>query len=266
MQLKTLCVAALLAAGSVGIAYAGPINLVTNGDFSQTSPAKTAPWQFGTSNLNGFQAQQIVTGWMGNNGYNIWYNNASDAVNVQAHSTWGTGGANTGKEMLWAVTANPNFTSFVGLDGEQTSGVQGSISQTLNGLTAGAQYTVSFWWGASQMQSRDGATTEQVAVSFGNHTQSTVVHNNPTHSFSGWWQQSFTFTADSTSALLSFLSIGTPNGYPPFVLLGGVSVSQNVPEPPVLALFGGGLLGLGLLTLSARRRALRLRAEGSDLV
>jgi hypothetical protein len=256
MKRITLGIIALLATGSIGIANATPVNLVTNGDFSQTTGPAT-PWQFGTSNLNSFQAQQIVTGWTGNNGYNIWYDNASDAVNVQAHSTWGTGGANTGLEKLWAVTANPNFTSFVGLDGEQTSGVQGSIGQTLDNLTAGASYTVSFWWGASQMQSRNGDTTEQVAVSFGNDTKTTTVNDNPSHSFSGWWQQSFTFVAGSSSEFLNFLSIGTPAGYPPMVLLGGVSVTQNVPEPPALAMFGGGLLGLGLLTVFARRRALR---------
>jgi hypothetical protein len=44
------------------------------------------------------------------------------------------------------------------------------------------------------------------------------------------------------------------------ILLTGVSVTQNVPEPPALALFGGGLLGLGLLTVFARRRALRHQA------
>lgn len=256
MKRTTLGVIALLLTGSIGIANATPVNLLTNGDFSQTTGPIT-PWQFGTSNLNGFQAQQIVTGWQGNNGYNIWYDNASDAVSMQAHSTWGIGGANTTHENLWAVTANPNFTSFVGLDGEQTSGVQGSIGQTLDNLTVGGTYTVSFWWGAAQMASRTGATTEQVAVSFGDQTKSTVVNNNPTESFSGWWQQSFTFVADSSSAFLNFLSIGTPAGYPPMVLLGDVSVTQNVPEPPALAMFGGGLLGLGLLTVFARRRALR---------
>lgn len=261
MQLKTLIAAALLAVGSVGIAYATPTNLVSNGDFSQTTNNATAPWQFGTSNLNGFQAEQIVTDWIGNDGYNIWYNNASDAVNVEAHSTWGQGSGShdTHHEMLWAVTANPNFTSFVGLDGEQTSGVQGSIGQMLENLTVGAQYTVSFWWSASQMQSRTGDTTEQLQVSFGNQTQSTAVNSNPSESFSGWWQQSFTFVADSSSAFLNFLSVGTPAGYPPFVLLGGVSVTQ-VPEPSALGMFGGGLLGLGLLIVLARRR--RLGEEG----
>ncbi len=256
MKFKTLCVAMLLAAGGIGVACATPTNLVSNGDFSQTTTNATAPWQFGTSNQNSFQSQQIVTGWTGNDGYNIWYNNASDAVNVEAHSTWGQGSsADTHKEMLWAVTANPNFTSFVGLDGEQTSGVQGSIGQTLDNLTVGATYKVNFWWGASQMKSRTGDTTEQLQVSFGNQTQSTAVESNPSESFSGWWQQSFTFVADSSSAFLNFLSVGTPAGYPPFVLLGGVSVT-HVPEPSALGMFGGGLLGLGLLIVLARRRRL----------
>jgi hypothetical protein len=44
------------------------------------------------------------------------------------------------------------------------------------------------------------------------------------------------------------------------VLLGGVSV-HAVPEPPALAMFGGGLLGLGLLTVFTRRRALREKQD-----
>jgi hypothetical protein len=115
------------------------------------------------------------------------------------------------------------------------------------------------------MQSRDGDTTSSLLVSFGDQSKSTAIEANPSHGFEGWWFESFNFVADSTSAFLNFLSVGTPSGLPPMALLGGVSVTRNVPEPPVLAMFGGGLLGLGLLTLAARRRALRLRAEGNDL-
>lgn len=81
-----------------------------------------------------------------------------------------------------------------------------------------------------------------------------------THDFRGWMQQSFVFTPDSTSGLLSFLSYGQP-GLPPFAPLTGVTLNRNVPEPPMLALFGSGLLGPGLLTLFARRRAPRERHD-----
>jgi hypothetical protein len=52
--------------------------------------------------------------------------------------------------------------------------------------------------------------------------------------------QTFTFKADNTSDVLSFLAEGSPQGPPPFALLDGVTVT---PEPAYL------LPGLGLLAL-----------------
>lgn len=258
MQLKTLCIAALLTAGSVGIACASPVNIVQNGDFSQTTNGTSVPTQFGDGSGNGFTAQQFIKYWTGNNGYEIWYPNATAAQNVNAIGEW----TSTGKEKLYGPIAPPpnNTMTFVGLDGDQTNGVQSSIGQTLTGLAIGATYTVSFDWAAAQLQSRTGATTESLQVSFGDQSQTTAVMNNPSESFTGWFSASFDFVANSTSAFLNFLSIGTPNGLPPVALLTNVSVTQGVPEPPVLALFGGGLFGLGLLTVFARRRALRRQA------
>ena len=74
----------------------------------------------------------------------------------------------------------------------------------------------------------------------------TQVLNDTSHGFTGWQTENLTFTAKSTTEVLSFLAIGTPGGEPPMSLLDGVSVSDNaVPEPSSLALLGTGLAGMG---------------------
>ena len=64
-----------------------------------------------------------------------------------------------------------------------------------------------------------------------------------TEGFSGWMQETMTFTATSTSETLSSLAIGTPSGQPPFALLDGVTLS-DVPEPASWGLMVSGLVGL----------------------
>ncbi|MEO9088696.1 MAG: hypothetical protein ABI247_00010 [Rhodanobacter sp.] len=243
----------LLAVGVVGMAQATAVEVVTNGDFATTSPDVTVPTQFGTS-----YGGQFITGWVGNNGYQIWYPNANDAVTKNAIGQY-TG---TGKEKLYGpIAAPPKGTmTFVGLDGDQTPGIQSSIGQQLTGLTIGATYTVSFDWATAQLQSRTGVTTESLEVFFGGlASQSTSVVSNPSEGSTAWQSTSFQFVSDSTSAFLNFISVGLPVGLPPMALLTNVSVTRNVPEPPALAMFGGGLLGLGLLIMVARRREMHRR-------
>ena len=270
MRLSTLCMATLLAAGAVGIAHA---TLVTNGDFSQATPVQNEPTQFtGAVNNNGFDGSgnpctygggSFVTGWQGNGGYGIWYPSAAAASGTTSCNQYNT---NTTQRLPSVVIAPPTGPgTFVGLDGQ--SDIAAGISQTINGLTSGAKYTVSFYWANTQEMSRLGPTTEQFDVSLGAQHHLTSVSSIGTQGWSGWMQQSFTFTAGSASELLNFLSVGTPSGAPPFALLSGVSMTQNVPEPPVLAMFGGGLLGLGLLIVFARRREMHRRdADGNNAI
>lgn len=256
MKLMTLGLAAVLATGSIGLAHATALNLVTNGGLDQITNGKTAPTQFGSRHGTASGCawgHQFISNWKGNSGYEIWYPNAQAASTVSACTQWGNAAT---QRLPTLVTAPPIVTdAFVGLDGSEN--IRGGISQTINNLVAGDRYTVQFWWASTQEMSRTGPTTEQIQVSLGGQTFLTPANNIGTRGWSGWTPVSFTFTADSTSEILNFLSIGTPGSYPPFAVLTGISMYQVVPEPPVLGLFGGGLLGLGLLAFTTRRRALR---------
>jgi len=134
---------------------------------------------------------------------------------------------------------------------------QGAISQTINGLIVGDTYQVSFYWAAAEQAGFTGASESQWQVSLGADTQSTAFVNIPNQGFSGWMQQSFTYTATSTSEVLAFFANGT--SAPPFALLDGVSMSQlATPEPGSIALLGTVLVGIGAFA-ARRQRARKLQ-------
>lgn len=235
MDIRLFAGAAALLFTTLGPA-AHAANLVTNGDFSATTYTQNN--QFGT----GFGGQG-VTGWTGNGGYNLYFF-AGTATTVSAISQYPGG-----LEKLWGpVPASPTGGNFVAIDGDV--GVRGAISQSIAGLVAGQKYVLEFDWGAGQVQSRTGPTTEQFSVSLGGETHTTAVVADPSQAFTGWFHSVMTFTATSATETLSFLSIGTPSGLPPIATLDGVSLTQ-VPEPAALGLLGVGLLGL----MAVRRRA-----------
>ena len=72
--------------------------------------------------------------------------------------------------------------------------------------------------------------------------------------------QTFYFTADATSEVLSFLAIGTPisPSVPPFSLLDSVSM-MAVPEPSTWATM---VVGFGGLGFAAYRRRRNVRSSG----
>jgi hypothetical protein len=196
------------------------VQLVTNGGFETLT---NGPGQMGY-NTN-------ATGWT-TTGYNF----------VFAAGTGDTTGSSGqyGGLTLWGPNngsanglpaSSPKGGNYVGADGDYETE---AITQTISGLTSGANYVVSFYWAGAQQSGFGGTNTEQWVVGFGGDpTQSTPVYTNTSHGFSGWQSESFTFQADGTSDVLSFLAVGSPAGVPPFSLLDGVSVMAT-PEPGYL--------------------------------
>ncbi|HEY3854377.1 MAG TPA: VPDSG-CTERM sorting domain-containing protein [Verrucomicrobiae bacterium] len=170
-----------------------------------------------------------------------------------------------GNVAMAAVTPSPDGGNYLGIDpvyshstGNEPVG-NNWVSQTISGLTKGSTYTLSFYWAAAQQQGYSGTTTEGWNFSIG--TSSGSVANTPgglpSQTFAGWQTENFTFTASGTSELLKFVAEGGPSsGNPPFDLLDGVSIKQNVPDSSSTA----GLLGLGVVAMgvaAGRRRFAR---------
>ncbi|MBC7880411.1 MAG: PEP-CTERM sorting domain-containing protein [Anaerolineae bacterium] len=209
-------------------------NLVFNGGFESITNLT------GTTQTTGGQLgyNRLATGWT----------NASttrDYTGPAYNFVYGSGTADTtgvvgqyGTVKFWG----PNSGSANGLPASSPTGGnflaadgafgEGAISQTISGLTVGKSYTLTFWWAGAQQTGFDGPTTDQWRVSLGSQTKFTSVLNNVNHGFTGWQFQTFNFTAESASSLLSFFAIGTPEGTPPFSLLDGVNLEETpVPEP-----------------------------------
>jgi hypothetical protein len=245
MKLKSLALAAAVAVMAVS-RLASANALITNGSFE----SNTGNGQLGFNTT--------VTGWsVPNPGAGASY------TFLYAPGTADTIGANGqyGNVGLWGPNnGSPNGLPATSPDGgyylaEDGDFQVGAISQTVSGLTVGSKYTISFDWAAAQQSGFAGASTEQFQVGFGSSTQSTPVLSIASEGFSGWQSQSFLFTADATSDVLSFLAVGTPNGVPTFALLDGVvavpAVGSSAPLPSALSI--GTVLMIGVAAFRARR-------------
>ena len=248
MSRPAIILATALAFALPMVAVAAP-NLVTNGDFMQTSTTSSN----GNFELTNNGQYGTVTGWTtanspSTNPYNLLF---SSNQSTQAGSVLGQySTAGSGNEYLPGVTTlSPSGGNFMALDGDIN--VAGALQQNITGLTVGRLYELDFYWGVAELASRNGPVSDYLQVSFGNSTSSTTSYSVPAQGFSGWKTATMYFTAQTTSQLLSFLSVGTPAGLPPIGLLDGVSLTA-APEPSAIALFVVGLGGLGLLR---RRKA-----------
>jgi hypothetical protein len=240
-------------------------NLVQNGSFSEnTLPSTLTP-----SNASGAEIDSL---WKYNGDLTDWSSVASPSY-PQVYSILfnGTLAADTSIDPDTRYTSDesqflnsnvnslsPDGGAFVGLDGDP--GFSGPLQQTITGLTPGQTYQLSFYWAGAELTDRTGYQTIQLTGSFGSSTFSTPVYpnSNPSGtpgSFSGWMLETFDFTvpAGTTSEVLSFLAVGTPDAnLPPFALLDGVSLTA-VPEPSTWAMMLAGFSGLGYAAYRRRR-------------
>ena len=240
----------LVAASVWTVAHAVPV--IVNGNFETTSMAVSS--QINTTN---------VTGWS-TSGYNFIFFPGTATTTGSLSTQYGAlilsgtlpSGASNG-----FPAASPSGGNFVGADGQFQVG---AITQTVTGLTPGALYSLSFLWGAGQQQGYTPATTEQWQVTLGSELHSTPIINNPSQGFTGWLSQSLTYTATSTSEVLSFLAAGTPSGAPPFVLLDGVSITAVAEPASWMTLVAAVLSIIGVANLKRRssRRARSTTANG----
>ena len=213
------------------------VELVTNGSFELNSVADGDKSPF---------AQSAVTGWSG-------------GANLTFIASPGTAD-NAGKYLpVYGPfpATSPDGGDFVLADGDPN--YSGAFWQTINGLTIGKEYTLSFYQAAGQQQGFLGATTERWEVTFGNDVRLSDQFSLPQGGVGPWEAQSMTFVATATSQLLKFLAKGTPGGAPPISFLDGVSLqaTPGVPEPATWAML---IAGFGIVGVAARRRATRVAA------
>jgi PEP-CTERM motif len=199
-----------------------------------------------------------------------------DLVAIDAPGTATETGSGGNSYAVWGPFANPPpGGNFIQMDGNP--GYENSFNQVLTGLSAGTDYSLSFWQAAGQQAGFSGATTEQWKVFLGTGSFSVNCGTNPcTVSTSGdmteadspimdtpsegvhaWELVHLSFLATASSETLSFLAWGdngSTTNLPPTVFLAGVNSPSLVPEPSTWAMMVMGFVGLGFM---GRRRMMK---------
>jgi hypothetical protein len=188
----------------------------------------------------------------------------------------------------------PIGTNFLGIDPSfenNISGTNWSVAQIVTGLIPGTTYNLTFDMAAGQQTGFHGSSTDTWLVGLSSGTGGCATSNaatcapntgtttsgssqqitlndlcspNPPYTggcgggFSGWASAEVSLVASAAAEVLWFFGESTAaSPQPPFLLLDGVSMSQQttVPEPPAY-----GMLMVGVLVLLGARRVLRRKA------
>ncbi len=198
------------------------VQLVTNGDFSDGFTG----WTSGGYNF------AMTDGNVGSGGVSLWTDNSA-----------GNG---------WNGLTASGSGGFAALDGDYFTG---PITQTIDDLTIGNSYTLTFDYAFSQQNGFYGDTIQNVTASIDGVTWTSDDYDLPSQGFSGWMSKTLTFTADSASTTLSFLAYGNVP-VPPFALVSNVSLEASAaPEASTWAMMLAGFGGMILVARTVRRKA-----------
>lgn len=224
-SLTAAVAAGLVALAAGAIATPASANLVANGSFEADNFNAGGGYRLGLVGND-------VTGW---------YIPAGDGVypwGLQNGNGYGAGPADTGNQ--WLVL------------GEQGTDHQYTIQQTVNGLTPGGTYTLS-WAAASELGC---CANGQLSFLSGS---ATAADNFSAPSSGSYWTQwghySYTFVANASSVTFQFQDIA-PGAAGYDLGLDSVSmVGSGVPEPAAWSLMLVGVGGLGGALRSRRKTA-----------
>ena len=222
------------------LASTAEANLVTNGSFETTAAFPT------TDNYLPITSAAVVPGW------------ASSYFGGEAvvRPKWATDAC------VLCAPAPPAFTFTGPLPASSPDGgnfvfsdanfLNSALTQTISGLTVNTVYKLKFYQALSEPffftpgYGTPGPISAQWSVSlFGTQLAPALTANGATGVISPWTLQTLTFTATSTSTVLSFLAVGT--GDPPTIMLDGVSLTAAVPEPQTWALLALGFAVGGVI-------------------
>ena len=151
------------------------------------------------------------------------------------------------------VPLSPQGGNFIAIDG--TDGFNGSIYQTISGLTVGETLTLSFYLATAQECCATDPTTETVTVSLGDQSYTPATIDTDGGGTTPWAHYSTTFTYDGVGNILTFINAGT--GTPPYALVDGVSLTgvTGAPELSTWAMMLSGFAGVVFVARARRRRS-----------
>ena len=158
---------------------AGAANLVQDGNFSQTTGALSTTTSSGGEIDANYSDNGDVADWSSPNtapyggAYNLYFFGLANDKTTNADARF----TEAGQYLNSNFTGNsPAGGGFMALDGDP--GFSGPLEQTINGLTVGQTYQLSFYWAGGELADRTNFDTVQLTGSFGSSTFSTPVYTN----------------------------------------------------------------------------------------